>query len=106
MATARVDVPRTAKRGEIIDIRTLISHTMETGFRRDYLGKPLLRDIITGFVCTYNGVEICRAVLHSAVSANPYLAFSTVATESGTLVFRWDGDNGFTFTESAAITVA
>jgi len=105
VATARIDVPKTAKRGEIIDIRTLISHSMETGFRRDYLGTPLPRDIITEFVCAYNGVEICRAVLHPAISANPYLAFSTIATESGTLTFKWSGDNGFTFTESAVISV-
>ena len=105
MAVARVDVPKTAKRGEIIDIRTLISHTMETGFRRDYLGKPLPRDIITEFTCTYNGAEICRAVLHPAISANPYLTFSAVATESGTLQFKWTGDKGFSVTESAAISV-
>jgi len=105
VAVARIKMPATAKRGEIIDISTAISHKMETGFRRDQLGARLPRDIVTGFVCTYNGVEICRAVLHPAVSANPYLTFSTVATETGTLVFRWDGDNGFTFTESVAISV-
>jgi sulfur-oxidizing protein SoxZ len=105
VAVARIDVPKTAKRGEIIEIRTLISHNMETGFRRDYLGKPLPRDIITGFVCTYNGVEVCRAVLHPAIAANPYLTFSTIATESGTLQFTWSGDNGFIHTESAAISV-
>ncbi len=106
MAVARIDVPKTAQRGEVIDIRTLISHTMETGYRRDYLGKPLPRDIITGFTCTYNGVEVCRAVFHPAISANPYLAFSVIATASGTLQFTWTGDNGFTFTESAVIAVA
>jgi sulfur-oxidizing protein SoxZ len=105
MAIARIDVPKTAQRGQIIDIRTLISHTMETGYRRDYLGKPLPRDIITGFTCTYNGVEVCRAMLHPAIAANPYLAFSVVANESGMLQFEWTGDNGFIFKESAAITV-
>ena len=106
MANARIEVPKTAKRGDIIDIRTLISHNMETGYRRDYLGVPLPRDIITHFECKYNGVEVCHGVLHPAISANPYLTFSTVATESGTLEFTWTGDNGFTFTESASITVA
>ena len=105
MANARIDVPATARRGEIIEIRTLVRHSMETGFRRDYLGKQVPRNIITEFVCTYNGVEVCRALLHPAISANPYLAFSTIATESGTLVFNWRGDNGFTATESAAISV-
>ena len=106
MANTRVDVPATARRGEIIEIRTLVSHVMETGFRRTYLGVPLPRDIISLFVCTYNGVEICRARFHTSISANPYLAFSAVATESGTLVFNWSGDNGFTATDSATITVA
>ncbi len=105
MATARIDVPAQAKRGEIIEIRTLIRHTMETGFRRTHLGVPLPRDIITLFVCTYNGIEICRANLHPSIAANPYIAFSTVATESGTLVFTWSGDGGFTATESARIIV-
>lgn len=105
MATARISVPATAKRGEIIEIRTLIAHPMETGFRRTHLGVAVPRNIITRFVCTYNGAEILRADLHPAIAANPYLAFSTVATESGTLVFNWSGDNGYTATESAIISV-
>ena len=105
MATVRIDVPAQARRGEIIEIRTLIRHQMETGFRRTHLGVPIARDIITLFVCTYNGVEICRAGLHPSIAANPYIAFSTIATESGTLVFNWSGDGGFTATESARITV-
>jgi sulfur-oxidizing protein SoxZ len=99
-------MPAAAKRGEIITIRTMVKHNMETGFRRTHLGVPVPRDIIKQFVCTYNGIEICRADLHPSIAANPYLAFSTVATESGSLVFSWSGDNGFTATESAAITVA
>lgn len=105
MANTRVDVPAKARRGEIIEIRTLVSHPMENGFRRTYLGVPIPRDIINLFVCTYNGVEICRARLHPSIAANPYLAFSTVATESGTIEFTWSGDNGFKATDSARITV-
>ena len=105
MAVARIDMPKTARRGEIIDIRTLISHTMETGFRRTYLGVPLPRDIITEFKCTYNGAEVCRATFHPAISANPYISFPVRITESGTLQFTWTGDNGFTQTESAPISV-
>jgi len=56
-------------------------------------------------VCTYNGTEVFRAELHPAIAANPFIVFSTVATESGTLAFQWTGDNGFSATESAAITV-
>jgi sulfur-oxidizing protein SoxZ len=78
---------------------------METGFRRTQLGEAIPRDIIRQFVCTYNGAEIFRAEFHPAISANPLLAFSTIATESGTIAFTWTGDRGFSFTESARITV-
>ena len=105
MARVVVSLPGQAKRGEIIEIKTLAGHNMETGFRRTQLGELIPRDIITQFVCTYNGVEIFRAELHPAIAANPLIAFTTVATESGTIAFRWAGDNGFLVTESATITV-
>ena len=105
MASALINVPARAKRGEVIEIKTLISHPMETGFRRTQIGALIPRDIIKGFVCTYNGSEVFRAELHPAIAANPFIVFSTVATESGTLAFHWTGDNGFSVTESAAISV-
>ena len=105
MAETLISVPPRAKRGEIVEIKTLISHPMETGYRRSQVGARIPRDIIRLFVCTYNGTEIFRAELHPAIVANPFIVFSTVATESGTLTFQWTGDNGFSVTESAAITV-
>jgi len=105
MSRVVVNVPAEAKRGEIIEIRTLAGHSMETGFRRTQLGELIPRDIITRFTCSYNGIEVFRAELHPAMAANPLIAFSTVATESGTLEFRWTGDNGFSATHSASITV-
>ena len=105
MANVRIDVPKTAKRGEIIDIKTLAAHGMETGFRRTHLGAPIPRDIITTFVCLYDGIEVFRAELYPSISANPYIQFSTVATESGTLEFKWSGDNGFSVSETARINV-
>lgn len=106
MTPAIVNVPATARRGEVIEIKAMVGHTMETGFRRTQLGQVIARDIISRFVCTYNGVEIFRADLHPAISANPLIAFTTVATESGTIAFRWTGDNGYSMTASATITVA
>ena len=105
MASALVNVPPRARRGEIIEIKTLISHPMETGYRRTQLGTAIPRDIIRLFVCTYNGTEVFRAELHPAIAANPFFAFTTVATESGTIAFQWTGDNGFSATESATLTV-
>ena len=77
MANALINVPPRAKRGEIIEIKTLISHPMETGYRRTQTGGAVPRDIIRTFVATYNGVEIFRAELHPAIAANPFIAFST-----------------------------
>jgi sulfur-oxidizing protein SoxZ len=105
MARALINVPAKAKRGDVVEIKTLISHSMETGFRPDSAGKLVPRDIITDFVCKYNGEEIFRAELFPAIAANPFIVFSTIATESGTLTFEWTGDNGFAATESTNITV-
>jgi sulfur-oxidizing protein SoxZ len=105
MARALLNVPPKAKKGEVITIKTLISHDMDTGFRFDNVGKLIPRDIITTFVCLYNDVEIYRAELHPAISANPYISFCTVATDSGTITFKWTGDNDFSQTEQASITV-
>jgi sulfur-oxidizing protein SoxZ len=105
MARALINVPTKAKKGEIITVKTLISHDMETGYRHDNLGKQVPRDIITTFVCTYNGQEIYRCELYPAIAANPFISFATVATESGKIEFKWTGDNDFSQTESATITV-
>jgi sulfur-oxidizing protein SoxZ len=105
MASALINVPKKAKRGEIIEIKTLTSHIMETGYRRTASGEIIPRDIITSFACRYNGVEIFRADLFPAIAANPFMTFFTVATESGKFDFEWIGDRGFSETASASILV-
>ena len=102
---ALINVPAKARRGEIIEIKTLIAHPMETGFRVGLNGALIPRDIITNFVCTYNGEEIFRAEFSPAIAANPFLTFFTTATATGTIAFNWTGDDGFSATESAPITV-
>ena len=105
MARPLINVPARAKRGQVIEIKTLISHIMETGFRHSTTGQMIPRDIITELTCTYNGEEIFRATLYPAIAANPFITFHTVATESGAITFRWTGDNGFSETATANITV-
>ena len=105
MARVLINVPKTAKRGEIIEIKTLISHPMESGFRVGTNGALIARDIIQRFACTYNGEEIFRAELSPAIAANPFISFFTTATESGRIEFSWSGDNGFSASEAATITV-
>ena len=105
MARTLINMPRTARRGEVIEIRSLIAHPMDSGFLIDSQGQKVPRNILKRFACRYNGELVFGAELFSAISANPYLVFYAVASESGTLEFEWQGDNGFAQTESVAITV-
>jgi sulfur-oxidizing protein SoxZ len=105
MASILVNVPKTAKRGDVIEIKTLIAHPMETGFRAGPNGRLIPRDIITRFACEYDGAEVFALTLTPAIAANPFIAFTMVATQSGALTFRWTGDNGFSAEESASIVV-
>src|ERR1700757_1594782 len=103
MARALINMPAKARKGEVIEIKTLLSHPMETGYRHDESGRAVPRDIINRFVCTYNGVEVFRADLFPAIAANPFLSFFTVATESGQVALNWTGDDGQTHTETVTI---
>ncbi len=105
MSRALINVPAKVRRGEIVTIKTLIQHKMETGFRYTNTGVPIPREIVTAFVASWNGEEIFRAELYPAIAANPFITFHTIATESGMLTFTWTGDNGFSATERAQITV-
>jgi sulfur-oxidizing protein SoxZ len=106
MARTLLRVPATAARGEVVEIRTLIQHPMETGFRSGENGRMLERDLIRRFICLYNNRLVFEAELHPAIAANPYLTFTIRAEESGILAFTWEGDHGFSQTETRALTVA
>jgi sulfur-oxidizing protein SoxZ len=105
MTAALINVPKKAKRDSVIEIKTLMSHTMETGYRRTASGEQIPRDIITNFACRFNGEEVFRADLFPATAANPFISFFMVATDSGKFDFEWIGDNGFSETASASIIV-
>ena len=102
---ALINVPKKAKRGDVIEIKALMSHVMETGYRRTTSGTLIPRDIITSFTCRFEGEEVFRADLFPGTAANPFISFFTVATKSGKFDFEWIGDNGFSETGSASITV-
>jgi len=106
VASALVNVPARARRGEVIEIKTLISHAMETGYRRSQVGARIPRDIIRLFVCTYNGTEVFRAELHPAIAANPFIQFPAVARDSGELEFTWIDDAGERGSAKGPIKVA
>ena len=101
----RVQVPSTAAKGEIFQVRTLITHPMETGLRHDSSGRPIPRRIIHRFTCHYNETLVFSADLHESVAANPYFAFYVRASESGHLHFVWEEDGGEVFTLVSPLTV-
>jgi sulfur-oxidizing protein SoxZ len=104
---ARVKVPKKAKKGEVFQIKTLVSHKMETGMRKNKkTGKKIPRLIINNFVCNYNGKEVFSANWHPAVSANPYMSFYVRAEKSGPIEFVWTDDKGQVGKKSAKITVS
>ena len=99
----RVSVPSPVKAGDIIEIRTLASHVMETGQRRGADGRLIPRNIIHTFTASFSGKEVFRAELNSGISANPYLAFHLKVQASGELVMTWIDDAGLVVTEKADI---
>jgi sulfur-oxidizing protein SoxZ len=102
----RVKLPDTIKTGDIIEIRTLVDHIMETGNRRDKDGAFIPRHIIHTFTATFAGKEVFRADLNSGISANPFLAFHLRVTGPGDLVLTWIDDSGVVITDKRPITPA
>ena len=102
----RVRVPSTAAKGDVVTIKTLISHEMETGQRRDDEGNKIPRHIIHTFKCNYNGTTVFEADMYPGVSANPYFEFYVKAVESGELEFIWTEDGGQTFSTKQKIEVS
>jgi sulfur-oxidizing protein SoxZ len=101
----RIKLPSEAKKGEVIEIKTLISHIMETGFRKDAAGKAIPREIINRFTCTFNGTPVFSVDLEPAIAPNPYLKFFARVEESGTFRFTWFDDDGTVTTADEKITV-
>ena len=101
-----ITMPSSAKKGAIIEIRAIAQHDMESGFRYSEGGKLIPRDIIRVFTCTYNDVEVFKADFYPGVGANPLIIFTTIATETGTLEFKWSGDDGYEDLNQAHITVS
>ncbi len=106
MAKARMKVPKKVRKGEPFQVKSLISHKMESGQRKDKkTGKPIPRMIINKFTARYNGTEVFSADWAPAISANPYMAFYVRADASGELELAWTDDQGKTVTKTAQVTV-
>jgi sulfur-oxidizing protein SoxZ len=105
MATrALIQAPSSARVGDVVQVRSLVQHPMETGYRLEADGTPLRRDLIRRLEAHFEGELILAAELHAAISANPYFAFHFRLPRSGTLTLHWQGDNGFSHSESLRIS--
>ena len=105
MANALINAPKTAKRGDTIEIKALILHPMETGFRPGTNGRMIPRNIIEHFSARWNGEEIFKMTFSPAIAANPFVSFFTVARESGRIDFLWTGDQDFRVAEQVTVAV-
>ncbi len=88
-----------------MELKALIRHPMETGYRRDPYGKQIPEDILDHFECLYNGERVFAARFYRAIAADPFLTFHTVATESGTLEFRWTDQSESVYLETVELEV-
>lgn len=103
--TPKVRVPKSASAGEAIIIKTLISHPMESGQRKDSDGNVIPREIINRFTCDFNGQNVIDVTMEPAISTNPYFEFQATVPESGTFTFTWYDDDGTVYTDTKDITV-
>ena len=105
MALARIQLPESARRGELVEVRIIIQHAMETGFRKDVSGRSVRRNAVHSLACRYAGAEVFRATLSTGIAANPYLRFYTRAVETGDLEFWWIDDDEVEARERARLVV-
>ncbi len=102
----RVRIPGKLKPGEVFEVKTLVTHDMESGQRTDKAsGKKLPRDIINKLRAVYNGKEVLVADWHPALSANPYTSFFLRAEKSGELVLTWTDDKGESYAKTVKVNV-
>lgn len=102
----RVKVPKTAAAGETITIKTLISHKMESGQRKDKEGNVIPRSIINRFTCEFNGEMVVDVTMEPAISTNPYFQFEATVPEAGEFVFTWYDDDNSVYDEKKTIEIA
>lgn len=102
---AHISVPQQAKKGDIIPIKILIRHRMETGYRVDPKGRPIARDIVKRLEVRYAGAQIFAMDFTQGVAANPFVFFHTRAIETGDMVFEWQVQDGHVETMRRTLTV-
>ena len=105
MNKPRIKLPESAKVGEIIDVKAVVTHPMETGNRKDAAGAIIPRNVINSFTAVFAGTEVFRAEFGSGISANPFISFSMRVPGPGSFQLSWTDDGGDTVTETVPLNV-
>jgi sulfur-oxidizing protein SoxZ len=101
----RIRIPRSARAGEVIEIRTLIEHPMETGLRRE-AGRALPRDMLTRLMVRLNGEALFAADFQNGTATNPYHVFFVRIEKSSHFEFIWTDEKGRQARTEARVAVA
>ena len=99
-------IPKSPKVGDVVEVKTLITHVMETGLRKNRDGTLVPRHIIHTLTATYNGTQVFRGALNTGISANPYISFRMRVTGPGVVVLKWIEDGGKTATLEVPVEVS
>ena len=102
----RVQVPSSVRKGEPFEVKVLVQHPMETGYRRDLNGQAIPTHIVDKLVCRLGEREVFSAEFGTGIAANPYLQFYAVADAPGELVVEWSDDRGAQGRATATVNVA
>lgn len=102
----RIRLPRSARAGESVLVKTLVNHEMESGQRRDDAGDRVPRRIINRFTASYNGRPVIDMDLEPAISANPYIEFEAIVDGPGEFHFAWHDDNGTVYEHRQEMAVS
>lgn len=101
----KIRLPRTVNKGQVVAVKALITHPMETGFRKNKKTKKKIPAYYINDVSVYYGDEL---VTHSdwtiAVSTNPFMTFYIKADKVAPLKIVWKDIKGGVYEKTVQIT--
>ncbi len=95
LVIARVQWPDRIAPGDVVKVRLLIQHPMDTGYLQDLQGKLVPRNVIRQLTCTLGKQEVLRVEPSSGIAADPYFEFYLRADQTAEFRAEWQDDRGF-----------
>lgn len=96
---------RAAANGDIVEVKVLMRHDMETGQRKDASGKIMPAHFIQNLTAKCNDKVVLNAQFGPSVSKDPFLAFKFKGGAKGDKVsVTWMDNKGDTRTDEATIS--